>query len=255
MNIYGIKLSSLPNEAHFAFHKGVQTKVEKYSATTLGIEALFADYLAQLQREDTALEVIRKSGLTATIDEADRKRDNLFRGLSLAIQSGCLHYDAAKQQAGLALQVVMDHYGNIAQKMRDAETGAIMNLAAELKGNLAGELTALSLTAWVDALEAANEDFKDLRESRDAEGGAKTQLRMAEERPLTDDIYRAMTERINALMIVNGAATYAAFVNELNVQIEHYRQIIAQRQGMAAASGNGSGTPVEGGEVVPAPLQ
>jgi hypothetical protein len=250
MSIYAIKLKDLVNESHFAFHKGVQTKVEKYTAATLGIETLFASYLTQLQREDTALEVIRKSGLTATIEEADHKRDNLFRGLSLAIQSACLHYDAAKQQAGLALQVVMDHYGNVAQKMRDAETGAIMNLASELKDNHAAELIALSLNAWVDELETANEEFKDLRESRDAEGGAKTSLRMAEERPATDDIYRAMVERINALMIVNGEATYGAFVNELNVQIEHYKQIIAQRKGMATAGGS-DGETVDGTEVTP----
>ena len=40
MKIQSIELVRPPNEAHFAFHKGVQTKVEKYSAATLGIDIL-----------------------------------------------------------------------------------------------------------------------------------------------------------------------------------------------------------------------
>lgn len=51
MKIQSIELVRLPNEAHFAFHTGVQTKVEKYSAATLGIATLFTSYLAQLRGE------------------------------------------------------------------------------------------------------------------------------------------------------------------------------------------------------------
>ena len=113
--------------------------------------------------------------------------------------------------------------------------------------------------AWLDALEAANEDYIDLRGSRDSEVGSRTALRMVEERPKTDDIYRGIVERINALMIVNGSAAYEAFVNALNGQVEHYKQIIAQRQGMAAAGGEsntetGEVVEVGDGEITPNPL-
>jgi hypothetical protein len=241
MSIYAIDLKNLPNEAHFSFHKEVETKLDTHSATALGVEALVASYVAQITREDTALEIIRKSGLTAPLEVADQKRDNLFRGFSLTVDGACLHYDPSKQQAALGIQLVLDHYGNVAQKMRDAESGSIINLVNELRSNHAQSLTALSLGPWLDALEAANEDYRDLRGSRDSETGSRTALRMVEERPKTDDIYRSIVERINALIIVNGSAAYEAFVNDLNGQIEHYKQIIAQRKGHAA-----SGTASEG---------
>jgi hypothetical protein len=38
-------------------------------------------------------------------------------------------------------------------------------------------------------------------------------------------------ERINALIIVNGATAYASFVNELNARIDAYNQMLALRKG------------------------
>lgn len=257
MKIKTIELGRLPHEAYYAFQTAVKTKVEKFSAATLGIEAIFALFLAQLNRVNQALELIRKSGLTSSIEEADRLRDLLFRGLSLTIEGACMHYDEAKKQAAMALQLVMDHYGNLAQEMKDAETGSIMNLAAELRTSHASELASLALTGWLDALEAANENFVDLRESRDTETGGKTKLRMAQERPELDSIYRSMTELVNIQMRFNGTASAEAFVNELNAQIDHYRQIIALRKGLDSEEGNtGEGEVNEGGEgeITPQPL-
>jgi hypothetical protein len=46
-----------------------------------------------------------------------------------------------------------------------------------------------------------------------------------------DDAYRAITERIGALIIVNGEEAYAGFVNDLNERIERYNNAVSRRYG------------------------
>ena len=54
---------------------------------------------------------------------------------------------------------------------------------------------------------------------------------MKETRVAVDQCYHEIVERINALIIVNGATAYASFVNELNARIGAYNQMLALRKG------------------------
>jgi hypothetical protein len=49
-----------------------------------------------------------------------------------------------------------------------------------------------------------------------------------------DSAYHTITERIDALIIVNGERGYEGFVNELNQRIEKYNRILARREGRNA---------------------
>ena len=66
-----------------------------------------------------------------------------------------------------------------------------------------------------------------MKNNRYSTEAAKTILRMKQERVKTDAIYRQITERINALIVVEGEAAYAGFVNELNKRIEGYDNTIS----------------------------
>ncbi len=69
-----------------------------------------------------------------------------------------------------------------------------------------------------------------MKNERYTEEVAKTILRMKQERVNVDTIYHQITERINALTVVEGAATYAGFVNELNKRIDGYENTISIRR-------------------------
>jgi hypothetical protein len=254
MNIIQITLKNLIHEAHFTFHKAILAIVDKYSAAMLGISALFLVYEDAVAKEDLAIDVVRKSQFSNSLDLAEEKRDGTFRGLSLMVEASVFHYDEAKKEAGKRLKLVFNHYGNIAKEQIDAETGSIRNLAGELKGSYMPELTALGLVGWVEALEQHNEDFVDLMSGRNAELATKTKLKMLAVRKEVDDAYKAIIRRVDSLMEVNGPAAYQVFVDELNQHIERSKQIIAQRQadtGGNTASETGTGT---GEEITPQPL-
>jgi hypothetical protein len=52
-------------------------------------------------------------------------------------------------------------------------------------------------------------------------------------------VYRQIVERIEALILLNGEALYADFVNELNNLIRRNNNILAARKGRGAASKEG----------------
>ncbi|GKT34449.1 hypothetical protein ADUPG1_002818, partial [Aduncisulcus paluster] len=77
-----------------------------------------------------------------------------------------------------------------------------------------------------------------LMQKRYSEDAEKPQYNMKTARLETDKTYRAITERIDALIIVNGDDAYAGFVNELNLRVEKYNRILSQREGRNAKSNN-----------------
>lgn len=258
MQIETLILSKLRNEEHFDFGSELVGLMEVYSPMTLTIEALWPSFVSAHAREDAAMEVIRKSAFTPTMEGFDKDRDGIFRGMRDLVTANCNHFNAAKKDQALRLKIVFDQYGNISVLPYGQETGAIENLCQELETNCAAELATFGLTEWLTELKSVNLDFKDIRASRYTESANKNDDNMKEVRLQADAAYKAIVERINAGIVFNGPAAYEAFVNELNARIENYKQVIAQRQGMSAA-GNSTGEPVEGepgtGEdVTPTPL-
>jgi hypothetical protein len=61
-------------------------------------------------------------------------------------------------------------------------------------------------------------------------------MALADARVKTDEAYKDLIKRIEAMMLLNGEnPIYAEFIKKLNVVIEKYKNIIAQREGIAKA--------------------
>ena len=134
-------------------------------------------------------------------------------------------------QHAARLQVVLNTYGNIAKKPYDEETAAITSLIAELRTGYAADVSTLGINAWIDELDRNNAAFDALKKERYTQDAERTQLKMKETRVAVDQCYHEIVERINALIIVNGATAYGSFVNELNALIDAYNQMLALRKG------------------------
>ncbi|MDX9848535.1 MAG: DUF6261 family protein [Tenuifilaceae bacterium] len=234
MNAKKINLHQLRNEEHYQFMTEFRDSVTQFNAQTLNIAEGFAQLQTLYAQELEALQVVRKSATTEQLTIADAERDALFRGFDDSVKSLLNHFDPAKQQAAARLREVLDQYGNIARKTYDEETAAIGKLLVEATGALAADIATLGLTDWIAELDRRNQAFDALMKSRYAETSARTELRMREVRLEIDAKYRAITDRLDALMIINGDATYEPFVRELNARVDRYNDIIAQRRGRNA---------------------
>ncbi len=229
-----IDLSRLRNEEHFQFQTEFKASVDKYGAQALNIEGAFVNHESLYEQELEALQVIRKSATTEQLAIADAERDDIFRGLSDAIKSNLNHFNADKRSAATRIKIAFDQYGNIARKPYDEETAALTKLISEAKGSLSNDFATLGLTDWVTELNSKNNAFDLLMKSRYSEESTKTELRMKSVRLEIDAVYRMISDRLDALMLINGTASYEPFVRELNTRVDRYNEIIAQRKGRNA---------------------
>jgi len=230
MKINEFSLVRLRNEEHFQFFTSFRDLILVFTVLALKIELLFNLFLAAYVNELAALDVVRKNAISDDLIEADDERDSVFRGMSDAVKSALNHFNADIRTAAKRLQIVLDTYGNLAIKPYDAETGGLNSLINDFTTTYAADVATVGLTEWVTELKAKNKAFDDLKNNRYSDEAAKTILRMKQERVKTDAIYRQITERINALVVVDGDAAYAGFVNELNKRIEGYENTISIRR-------------------------
>ncbi|MGC3979113.1 MAG: DUF6261 family protein [Paludibacteraceae bacterium] len=206
--------------------------MEQHTPKVLNIEALFAIFRKLYADMDEAMEIIRKSASTEQITDADIARDETFRGFADAVKSAAKHFNTEKKAAAKRLQIIFDHYGNIARKPYDEETASIYNFLQEINAQKA-DVTLLGLTDWATQLETENNTFDTLMKARYDETTSKTTLKMKQVRAETDRCYRDILDRLDALIIVNGETTYAPFVKDLAARVERFDNLLAQRKGVA----------------------
>ena len=166
------------------------------------IEPQYEPFVALYNDEDTAFKKINKSAYTAEIQDADKYRDEIWRGMADANKSAMNHYSSEVRQAAARLKIVFDTYGNVARKPLDEETSAIYNIIQDLRGKYAADASTAGLAGWIDELENANKNFSRLMLDRYDETATKTDLVLRQVRLKIDEAYRVITERINAAIIM-----------------------------------------------------
>ncbi|MDR1644707.1 MAG: DUF6261 family protein [Tannerellaceae bacterium] len=233
MKINKFNYTYLRNETHVEFHATISLLIEKVTAIALNIVAEYAAYKAAYDRETGLLDLIRTSRYTREIKEQDRKRNGIYRGFLLAVRSAMEHFDPAKRQAAKHIYFVLRAYGNICRKPLDAKTAAIDDLLRELNGHPAVGI--LGIGEWLTELQAVNQHFRNLMEARYHETSRRPTEQMRATRKEVDKLYMQMIRRLEALLIVQGDSVSAGFVNELNVVVGRYKNIIAQQAGARQA--------------------
>ena len=223
-----IHLHIIRNEEHFFFHTEVRDLIAEMNPQVQDLADIYETLLEQL---DEALEVIRKSALTKEVEETDLQRDNLFRGMCNFVKAMHDHFDENKVKAAARIQIVLDTYGNVAKKPYFEQTAAMFNLVQELRENYAQETAIIHLTEWVEALHTSNNQFKMLLGDRYNEQTTKTTLKVKEVRPQIDEQYKKIIQKIEALHLIDGSEIYGKFISRLNLVIDKYNNLLAQRKG------------------------
>jgi hypothetical protein len=234
MKIESLGLKLLRNNEHLQFYTEFKGLVENYTPVTLGIEAVYNEWLPLFISESEAIDKIIKSAFTEVITDADMQRDTIFSGMREAVNAAAKHFRPEVKQAATRLMVIFDHFGNVSIKTYDEETSAINNLINELNSNGAADLATVGIIEWLTELTTSNETFVNLMHSRYTEQTTKSSLIVREVRVAIDIAFRNIINRINALIIVNGETVYAGFVRDLNERIQRSNQQIALRQGRNA---------------------
>jgi uncharacterized protein YegL len=223
MKISKIHNNNMRNDAHFQFHTEFKDLVVKFNPQTLKVESQFNSYLPLWEREDEALKKINKSALTEKIQEADKARDELFAGMVEVNKGMCKHFNKKTAEAAHNIKIVLDTYGNVAKKTLNEETSAIYNLIQDLRSDkYSADAAECGILAWANELEKHNKALAGLMKERFDETAAKCDIVMKQARAELDKVYHQITERVDALVIVEGLETYEALIKTLNAVIAKY---------------------------------
>lgn len=236
MKVLSFNSNNQRNAAHYQFQTDFNNLLIKYTPQALGIVEAYKTYLPHYADEGVAMVAITKSATTEEIRDADHDRDVTFRGLVDEVQPKLNHFRPEVRDAAKRTLVILDAYGNLAPKPDDEESGLITKLIADLRTKIGSDLELLGVEDWIAELERRNNLFIDLESTRNSEEAKRTSLRMKQVRFEVDAAYRAVIERINALIIVNGEASYVEFVKEMNARIGRAQDAIAQSKAHSATT-------------------
>lgn len=225
-----IDLTKLQNAEHYALMSDIANLLSEANIEALNDLKQALD--SKVLLEELAQKQIRKSEHTETLIELDQKRNNLYRGLVLRIQSEELSYLQDRKTAAQKLLVVVTTYGNLATQNYQKETAELQNFLTDLKSDIYQEsVTKLGIQEWVNWLEAANNEFAQTYTERRDEYASKPNYDLRLIRKESDALFKKIQQTADALDILQPSASLKVFISKAEASITKWRDLIAQRNG------------------------
>ena len=146
-----------------------------------------------------------------------------------------------RKAAKRVMDILKQHYGNIARRKYDAETAAIDDLlCARDDKEVIKDLQALKVTDWVDHLQLDNEAFENLTHQRYEQKAAMTTAQMKDARVEPDLRYRNMVTHLEYIQMAGRSSTeLIALIAELNAIVKHYKDVLTHSKSTKHTEPNG----------------
>ena len=201
-----------------------------------------------LKAEDDALALSKANLLSKEIKAIDAERDKHYKALRKAIKFFLNHPDAELVKAAARLEQLLKDYNINPAMQLDRETGLLLNLISDLETKSAADVTALALTPVVQAMKQANDKLREVTRARANDRAVQIVGQLKQAQHASDEAYRTLVQKVNALAVVEGEVDYADFISKMNEQVKHYKQEVltkAKKKGDGKQPGDG-GKPGEG---------
>ena len=242
--INGIDLAHMKSGAHFLFITDTVGLATADAKVKTKVTAELTALQTALKAEDDALALSKANLLSKEIKAIDAERDKHYKALRKAIKFFLSHPDAQLVKAAQRLERLLKDY-NIDPKMQlDRETGLLLNLISDLETRSAADVTALSLTPVVQAMKQANDKLREVTRARANDRAMQIVGQLKQAQHASDEAYRTLVQKVNALAVVEGEVDYADFISKMNEQVKHYKQEVLPK----AKKKDGGKQPGDGGK-------
>jgi len=219
-----IRLTDINNMAYFNFMKSTVERAEGNAKVAENAAEALAALKEKVTALDEVLNISQKNPTTDKITAADTERDGFYMGYKSAVKGFLKMPAGTMHDAAATLWQNIKDYRVDPREQLDKETGKLVNLIADLEQKYSAEVAALGLTAFVENMKTANETVRTLLIERDNEESARIVGAVKAARAETDEAYKSLVLRVNALWVVQYDAAYDTFITEMNEQIERYKQ-------------------------------
>jgi len=246
--INGIDLAHMKSGAHFLFITDTVGLATADAKVKTKVTAELTALQTALKGEDDALALSKANLLSKEIKAIDAERDKHYKALRKAITFFLNHPDAELVKAAQRLERLLKDYNINPAMQLDRETGLLLNLISDLETKSAADVTALTLTPVVQAMKQANDKLREVTRARANDRAVQIVGQLKQAQHTSDEAYRTLVQKVNALAVVEGEADYADFISKMNEQVKHYKQEVlpkAKKKGDGKQPGDG-GKPGEG---------
>ena len=246
--INGIDLAHMKSGAHFLFITDTVGLATADAKVKTKVTAELTALQTALKAEDDALALSKANLLSKEIKAIDAERDKHYKALRKAITFFLSHPDAEQVKAAARLEQLLKDYNINPAMQLDRETGLLLNLISDLETKSAADVTALALTPVVQAMKQANDKLREVTRARANDRAVQIVGQLKQAQHASDEAYRTLVQKVNALAVVEGEADYADFISKMNEQVKHYKQEVlpkAKKKGDGKQPGDG-GKPGEG---------
>lgn len=209
------------------------------------IDSAVAAFNASVEAFDQALKDPGTTPATTAASNADLLRDTSYRGLAAYVKAMEAFPDKAVAMLATQAKTLIDKYGNPVELPQTEESGVLHNLLQDLKALPQENRTKLAVDPWVNDLEAKEASFLAAVKTRTEEEASRLVGIVKQTRLQAEADYRALVNLVNALVLVNGDAAYATFIDHLNALIDRQKTVIKTRKTVnAKKNGNDDDRPV-----------
>ena len=246
--INGIDLAHMKSGAHFLFITDTVGLATADAKVKTKVTAELTALQTALKAEDDALALSKANLLSKEIKAIDAERDKHYKALRKAIKFFLNHPDAELVKAAARLEQLLKDYNINPAMQLDRETGLLLNLISDLETKSAADVTALALTPVVQAMKQANDKLREVTRARANDRAVQIVGQLKQAQHASDEAYRTLVQKVNALAVVEGEVDYADFISKMNEQVKHYKQEVlpkAKKKGDGKQPGDG-GKPGEG---------
>lgn len=178
---------------------------------------------------DDALKASATNPVTVTATTADDAFDAAWRGANNYLAAMCAHLTADIAAAASEAKSPFDKYGDPTKLAQTEESGVLHNLLQDLDTFDASKRTSLNLDVWIADLKTKEEAFLAAAAQRTEADAARQVGIVKEPRIAAEAAYRSLVDTVNALVMINGDANYATFIDHVNAMIERQKVISKAR--------------------------
>ena len=239
-----IKLGIMSNGSHFLFITDTVGLATADAKVKTKVTTELTDLQTALKAEDDALALSKANLLSKEIKAIDAERDKHYKALRKAIKFFLSHPDAELVKAAQRLERLLKDYNINPAMQLDRETGLLLNLISDLETKSAADVTALSLTPVVQAMKQANDKLREVTRARANDRAVQIVGQLKQAQHASDEAYRTLVQKVNALAVVEGEVDYADFISKMNEQVKHYKQEVLPK----AKKKDGGKQPGDGGK-------
>lgn len=221
-------MKKLHNEEDFGYEKRIEVETDHLALES--DQEMVATYKEALLAYDVALKSGASNSHTTEVVNVDSHTNTAWRGLQTLIKVALKHPNEDCRKTATKSYNITHKYGDITNMGYNEKYGCTFNMLQDFNALGEEKQKQISIYDWVVELQRCYDEFMVATTARTKEESLRITGIIKDTRENSDNAYRALVERVNALSLINGVEPYAVFIANVNVIIDEANAVLAARK-------------------------